>query len=532
MSDISQAVLWFSAAPHNPKKGDTVQYTVTLSNYPTDGVVDIAFYIQGDNVNSGVATISLLQSLTVIDGKAFLVFASTDDGFTPRGLVNVWAQTPTNTIRSNKVEVTYGNITDLSTGFTPGVTYVPSYSMVAPGEQYTDTVSISNGKPNTKYTVTHFIVNPSVNAGKAIAMLSGNVSTSSSGGATYSDTFTFRQGFPKGVYNSWVQVSLDGNIVASGVLSATMTLTVSDTGTIPTPTPAPSQTPPPIEGILDGANFVATGQMSVDLLDAMVNQTAAGTSLAAVLARPQVCDNPLELVSSIQSTADGSLGKYIRENMRNTSGDETKLKPYMRHYFNAPSVAKGMSTKAFAVPSGTSQAIPVGVFTDMVPYNSTTPPRFSVDNKGVINFARSGRFLLCFDISPCLWAGAVALQDQTVNPVWRYGTSLNHEVSFNVIARVRGSLSGGEEFYDISLMSSYVLQNQVVDKYPQRINGTYYLEAHTSNFPLGNITSVEFLLVRGSWVATYEGAQDRLGFFKTTASGTADSSNYLELIEL
>lgn len=538
--------------------GVTNTYTATLVGGAANTTYSVAFLSSSPVFNNGLPFVSITADITTnSSGGGTYSVSSQDTGSTPRGVFSTWASIASLGITTSTINITYvdasGTLAPTSaptSSPTPTPTWVPTpapstgdsgitvrlYSdraIAGVGDTTQWMISLANAISNKTYTVDILTTFSGLNNGVETLTSTVSVLTLTSGAGSTTWVSVDTNVAPRGIYSHRARVRNSSN---ENIYSNTISYTLqSGSGPNPTglPTPAPTAAPTPSpENPGTGARFVATGQVSADLRATLQGEGSNATVLSGLLARTQSCDYDSDLVNSIQSTAVDSLGTYIRDHLRNNAGDETALKPIRRYYFNPGTLEKGYSQKAYAASNTTQQDLTLGVLEDTITYYSTKTPSYSVVNGKRLQFTASGKYLVYFDINVGLWSGQGALASQALTPVWRYGSMVNHEVSFSIYAIVRGNLASAAESYAIPILSSYVLQQDVLDKYAQRLNGSFAFDAIDSSFGLGSITSIEFVVIRGSWVATYDGTQERLGFFKLTDAGVTDSSNYIEIIQL
>lgn len=474
----------------------------------------------GTAVNTGKTTIQ-----TDANGRYSNNTMATDNAALPRGTYEYWVEITRTGIevKSNVVTVVYASgsantappaiSTNQKTTLTMGMTNVPY------GSGLSWVVNIDNAVPNNTFTVE--LYSQSVSAGSVAARRATIYVTTNAQGSGFTQWLEQNNALvmTAGTYTCWATVLTSTTSVRS--TDSTVIYQAASTGT--TPTPAPSEI---------SQKFVGAGQLSQDVLASIKKEDSTGVQVAQQLKRIQSCNYDTALTASIQSAQPDSLGVYIRENLRNNVSDDTKLKSIRRHYFNPASLDKGVSLRAFAAVDSLSQDVPLGVLEDTVTYYSTQPAGFTVEDNKRFVFTKKARYGLYMDLNVGLWSGQGPIQSQILTPIWKNGNSANHEVTFSIYLQVTGSLSGGVDVYTLPLLSGYILQQDVIDKYTQRVSAFFPFSAVDGDAPLGSIQKMNVILRRSSWVATYDGVTERLGFFKTTDAGVNDTSNYIELIEL
>lgn len=301
-------------------------------------------------------------------------------------------------------------------------------------------------------------------------------------------------------------------------------------------TPAPS------------GNFVLDGQVSKDLYNTLLADTALAALLRDKLKIVQQCDYPQQIAAAAASTQTDSLGAYIQANMRGVTETISQLKSATRLYLNPKSQLHGTSVHVLRrLDTELSHPLNVAYTKDLVGYLQSQAAPFTVAGNQ-LTFTRPCKLMFILKAHWGIWNGAGTITGEMppelngtgvpsdwamVEPLWRFSSSgTNRTVTVQPSFNLLGSLSTGSEVVKLQ-PSACMFQEQDVYPYDLIKQVTFLqVEVLRGSAAFGRVEKLNLTVERTPYVAHFGQSTDALGLFKATVSGLDDTSNYVDVLEL
>ena len=204
--------------------GDTTTYTIKLTGFTPNKAFTLRGHMRGAPINNRTHELNTFSITTDAKGDGSLTYVTPPDNpdAIPRGSYAIWMMCLENSVSSPEVTCTYMATATQPPATKPKLTYSSNLYTVKPGVTETHTVSITGGKPNTKYKVSFYIQSSALNNYTPMNTHFVEITTNASGNVTHSFT-TSDNGttVPRGTYSNWAVIA------SEDVSSATFTRVIA-----------------------------------------------------------------------------------------------------------------------------------------------------------------------------------------------------------------------------------------------------------------------------------------------------------------
>lgn len=202
---LKDAVLSFATSHPTLSVGVSETLTATLTKFIPNTLYAVDLWVKSAALSNGNQPLKAgtISCTTDANGNGVATTTIVENGVTPRGEYQSWAVCQS--VTSNTIIRTFVGTT---TTYNPVVAYATNLAVITVGTTETQTITLTNARPNTAYTLEFWIQSFYLSNGLDTLAESRSVVTNAQGSATatiqtYDDGVTV----PRGSYLTWGRVS-------------------------------------------------------------------------------------------------------------------------------------------------------------------------------------------------------------------------------------------------------------------------------------------------------------------------------------